>query len=188
MALTGAPPPYPGDPEPWPGRPYAAAYPQPVRPRSVPVLPLAPARGWREADVWRRGFAVLLLPLLLTVAALTYLAPSTQEHGELVELVLLGLSVLLGPPACYSAARVLRPHLPDGSRAERAARHWCAAIGTALSVPVLLLMLPLPGLQPGVGLLTAFLAGIPAAFLCLVSLVWGVVAVLVRAVGARGAR
>lgn len=189
MALSHGPvPPHPEEPDPWRAWSYAPASPQPAPGRPVPVLPLTPARGWREADVWRRGFAVLLLPLLLTVGALAYLAPpSTPDRVAAGETVLLWLSALLGPPACYSAARVLRRHLPDGSRAERAARHWCAAIGTALAVPVLLLVLPLPGLPTGLGLATAFGAGIPAAFLFPLTLVWGVVAALVRAVGARGA-
>ena len=87
------------------------------------------------------------------------------------------LVVLGGPPACYSAARILRPH-PPGTGGERLARHWCAAIATAYGFAALTPFTGGHGLALSFGL---YLFVLGAVSLGPTTIVWGVVAALRRA-------
>ena len=126
------------------------------------VLGVHPVRGWHGADEARQSLAVVCVWLLVLTPALLAL------HADVLMLV---AAVTVGPPACYSAARVLRPHVrPD---AEREARHWVAAVGTACGIPVVLAL----ALQTGDAV---FYLAAPAMLALAVSLPWAVVALVVR--------
>ncbi|MGB8649341.1 MAG: hypothetical protein WCD35_01635 [Mycobacteriales bacterium] len=132
------------------------------------VLGLHPVRGWQAADRPRRAFALLCPGLILawTLAQLT--AP--EAGGTLV--VLTALTV--GCPAFYSAARVLRPH--QGRCAEREFRHALASGSTAFGTATVLALL----LGGGPALLLA----LPSSLGLVLTLPWGIVALLVRAASA----
>lgn len=87
------------------------------------VLELHPVRGWRAAGREQR-LLVLSLPLVVLCFVAT--------PGGLDGLV----AVFPGWPACYAAARVLRPHV--GQCAERVVRHSLAALSTSTGTLVLL--------------------------------------------------
>ncbi len=151
--------------------------------REPVVLPFEPRRGWQSADIARRAFAVAC-PVLLLAWLVLALLPRTSNSGTqdaaapMIFTVWSGLFVLLGPPACYSLARVLRPY-PNGAGGERPWRHWCAAVATALGLPVLLLIV----LSSSGGMSSS--AGV--AYVCIASslgpatIAWGAVAALIRA-------
>lgn len=134
------------------------------------VTPFAPALGWRVADLPRRAFAVLCVVLL---PGLVWLAWSGRSGSA----VLLALTV--GPPSCYSLARVLRPHRSPSP--ERTWRHGLASTATSAAVPVVAVLVQ-AGVAPTTddgGLAVVFL-GVPAAFLGLVTGMWGLVALAAR--------
>ena len=131
------------------------------------VLGLHPALGWRTADSPRRCFAVLCLVQLIEWPLL-----SLVPFGD-VGMALLAISV--GPPAFYSAARVLRPH-PTGEAGERLLRHALASASTAFGTAVLVLIVTESN---SVG----FFLAAPATLGLLVTAPWGVVALVARALG-----
>jgi hypothetical protein len=133
------------------------------------VLGLHPVRGWQAADRPRRAFA-LLCPGLLLVWTLAQLAAPEAGGGAVVLLT----ALTVGPPAFYSAARVLRPH--QGRCAEREVRHAIAAGSTAFGSATLLAIF----LGGGPALMLA----LPATFGLVLTLPWGVIALLVRAASA----
>lgn len=152
------------------------------------VLPFRPRQGWREAGRSQRAFAVLCALLLLGWLAslsVTWDQLDALDRGShatafrVVAYVATLLVLVAGPPACYAAARVLRPH-PPGTSGERVARHWCAATATAYGAALLTWA---GGFERGFPL-SSFGAGwiyiLVAPVLGLVSLVWGVVAALRR--------
>ncbi|KQX61783.1 hypothetical protein [Angustibacter sp. Root456] len=134
------------------------------------VTPFAPRLGWRVADLPRRAFAVLCVALLPGLVVLAW-------SGRSGSTVLLALT--LGPPSCYSLARVLRPHRSPS--AERTWRHGLASTATSAAVPVLALL----G-QDAVGRVAndagavIVVLGVPAASLGLVTSGWGLVALATR--------
>ena len=90
-------------------------------------LPINPRKGWEQADRPRRIFATM--PILLAVIwAVVIYVPSGSAGA--IYLMLIGLIIVIGPPACYSLARVVRPHT-QGTKIHRKIRHWCASIATA---------------------------------------------------------
>lgn len=144
------------------------------------VLALDVATGWRRARAAQRALA-LLCPVLLAVWVVLALRPAPAA-GAADELVVWELGyLLLGPPACSAAARVLRPY-PHGPRGERPYRHAGAATGTAYGLVVVLVI----ALDAEVGLsdqLGAVYVGLATA-LAVVTSVWGVIAALARLAGA----
>lgn len=178
----------------------------PVPPREPVVLPWAPRIGWARAGRIHRTMAVACAPVVLAqvggaVWAMVDLAgrrSGEPTHGTGVAGWLLLVTYLLGPPTFYAAARVLRPHVGRGR--ERAVRHVLSATGTALAVPVATTLIIETALgTQAVNNLLALLGGppilvpnddnqfvvllvlgVPAFLLGLVTVVWGIVAVVVR--------
>lgn len=179
----------------------------PALPREPVVLPLAPRVGWARAGRFHRFLAVGSAPVVLAQLGLTLWAVldrpglpagQTPQGTDAVGWLML-VSYLLGPPTFYAAARVLRPHVRRGG--ERAARHLVAATATALAVPVVTILavekvagapaaanlLSLVGVPPVLApdndneLAVLILLGLPAFLLGAVTLLWGTVAVVVRA-------
>lgn len=132
------------------------------------VLGLHPGLGWHTADRGRRRFAVLCAVQLVGWPLLT-LVP----FGD-IAVALLAISV--GPPAFCSAARVLRPH-PAGEAGERVLRHGLASASTAFGSATIAFLVT--GSGDSVGLLLAA----PATLGLLVTVPWGVVALVARALG-----
>jgi hypothetical protein len=141
------------------GPPQVAALPTPL------VVPVDPVRGWRDADAGRRLAALLALPL----AAVMALAAATAPVAEWA----LAAWALAGPATFYSLARVLRP---ETRSAERTPRHLLAGTATSFAVPVLAATSARYG-DDGV----IVVLGSPAAVLGVVTVVWGLVALLLRA-------
>ena len=108
--------------------------------------------------------------------ALAYLLMVERGLGGAANVMLL----LLGPPAFYSVARVLRPYPPGG---ERTVRHWAASISAAYSLYGFTIITS-EGLSleaAAFGVLLAVIAA-PGGLL---TLVWGAIAVVVRLVRRR---
>lgn len=131
------------------------------------MMPIVPAQGWALADTPRRIAAVLALPLA-AVLALSALGSSlgTDSWGQLVWLV-------VGPAAFYSLARVLRP---EPRHPERTPRHLLASAATSFGLPVIAVSVLAGGgdtLVVGLGSI-AFCLGV-------LTVLWGLLAVLVRA-------
>lgn len=131
------------------------------------VVPIDPLRGWRSADTGRRAAAVLALPLAAGMAVASTSAATPLPVGWIA------LWLLVGPATFYSLARVLRP---EPRSAERTPRHLLAATATSFAGPVLAADVAVRG-DDGVvvGL------GAPAAVLGVVTVLWGLGALLVRA-------
>lgn len=127
------------------------------------VLPFHAVRGWRDADTARRALALACLAMLALWPL--FLTPSDDVANGFV----LVTACLPGPPAFYSLARVLRPHV--GRSAERDCRHWIAATSTCFGICT---VLGLAFDSPVVVL--AF----PATLGLLLTLPWGFIALLVR--------
>jgi hypothetical protein len=159
--------------------------------REPVILPFAPRRGWAAADGPRRVFAVACLLTIAAVPAST-LVPrgSWDPSGPATAFTV--VVVLAGPPMCYSLARVLRPH-PQGVGWERRWRHWAAAIATAYGSSMLGVMAAssVPGgsrwwlFDPDGGAFLFLLVQASAAVIGPVTVVWGLAAVLWRAVDRR---
>ena len=130
------------------------------------VLGLHPGRGWRSAEGRRRRLAVLCA-VQLAGWPLLALAPGG-------DVAVAGLAVLLGPLAFSSAARVLRPH-PHGAAGERVLRHWLSAASTALGGATITLLVTDRGED------IVLLLALPAALGLLVTVPWGVMALVARA-------
>lgn len=130
------------------------------------VVPVDPARGWRQADAPRRLAAVLALPLaaVMSLASTSSLTP--------IPLGWIAAWALVGPAAFYSLARVLRP---EARSPERTPRHLLAATATSFAGPVLAANSAHDGDD---GVLVTL--GTPAAVLGVVTLTWGLVALVVR--------
>lgn len=133
------------------------------------ILPLQPAEGWRRASAVRKALAASVLPLVLLWAVLLAAAPGP---GDVITAVT-GLTV--GPVAFWSLARVLRPHEGDGL--ERQLRHALAAASTCLGTAVIVGIAVDTDDGDFLGL---FVVAATLGF-CL-TVPWGVVAVVVRAV------
>ncbi len=131
------------------------------------VLPLRPGLGWNFADRPRRAFAVLGLALLACWPVLL------RFGGEVGDTAVALSALTIGPPAFYSLARILRPHLVEDT--ERELRHWCASTTTCFGVAVLIALTVAGG-----DLVALFI--VPALLGLNVTLAWGVVAMVVRAV------
>ncbi len=169
-----------GHQAPAPGLPAGPTPPEPA------ILPFAPRRGWQQANLGRRLLAVtcpLLILLWVAIAQIQEL-PILGADGlagtadDPVDTAAPGwvtpwnaLYLLLGPVACSSLARVLRPY-PNGPGGERRWRHWCAATATACGIALMIVIAtdaPI-GLSGDVG----------AAYLILASLlgpatgIWGI--------------
>lgn len=132
------------------------------------VVRLDPSAGWAQADWPRRVFALAALPLTLVLAVL--LSAGVFDSGDLY-LIPFCTTVLLGPPAYYSLARVLRPH---PRQLERTSRHLLASTATSFAT------LPLVENEAGDGLVMAFALGLPAFGLGVLTLAWGATAGVVR--------
>jgi hypothetical protein len=143
-----------------------------------------PRAGWAAADLPRRVFAVVWVAAVLVVAASALAARQPLEGPAVGVLALVVL--LVGPPASYSAARVLRPHV--GRSTERLARHWAAAVATPYGVATLA---TLAAVGDGEGVTRWWLlgsaaipmllfAGLTALFLGVLTMAWGLVALLWR--------
>lgn len=133
------------------------------------VLPFAPVAGWRQAGTLQRVLAVTVLPLVALWALLLWKAPALGDA------VTATTGVTLGPAAFWSLARVLRPHV--GSSVERMVRHAFAATATCLGTAVII----------GIAVNTAdgdflWLFVGPASLGLVVTLPWGVTAMVTRAV------
>jgi hypothetical protein len=146
------------------------------------VLPVRPRAGWADADLPRRVFAVVWVAAVLVVAASALVARQPLEGPAVGVLALVVL--LVGPPASYSAARVLRPHV--GRSTERLARHWAAAVATPYGLAALATLAALDGgttrwwLLGSGSIAVLFAGGLPALFLGVSTLAWGLVALLWR--------
>ena len=141
--------------------------PQPTGARLI--MPVVPARGWALADTPRRIAAVLALPLAVVLVLLALAGRlGTDSQGLLVWLA-------VGPAAFYSLARVLRP---EARHPERTTRHLLASAATSFGAPAIaVLVLGADGagddLVIGLGSI-AFCLGV-------VTVLWGLLAMLVRA-------
>lgn len=131
------------------------------------VVPVDPVRGWLAADTGRRLAAVLALP----AAAVMALASTAGGPDLSTSWILLWTG--LGPALFYSLARVLRP---EPRSRERTPRHLLAATATSFAVPVLAANIAYDG-DDGV----IILLGTPAALLLVVTVLWGLIALAVRA-------
>lgn len=155
------------------------------RPAEPVILPFAPRQGWERADWQRRVLATWCV--MFVVGWIASIDVPQEEFGAWAK-VLGSLVLFGGPPACYSLARVLRPH-PPGTGRERQARHWCAAIATAYGATLLLTHLsalhsPRCGLPLNDAVLlpdTTVLYIVAASVLGSATLIWGVIAAAVRA-------
>jgi len=154
------------------------------------VLPLRPRAGWADADLPRRVFAVVWVAAVLVVAASALVARQPLE-GPAASICLL-VVLLAGPPASYSAARVLRPHV--GRSMERVARHWAAAVATPYGLATLATLAAAPDGDTRWWLLGSgsvpvlILAGLTALFLGVLTMAWGLVALLWRLAGRHPSR
>ena len=129
------------------------------------VTGVHPVLGWARADEARRLFAVLAIVHLLSWPLLA----GIPHGGDVV----VGLALTVGPPSFYSAARVLRPHLvPD---AERRVRHALASTSTTFGFSTLILLTA--GSNGDSGILVL----VPAALGLLITVPWGLVALVIRA-------
>ena len=163
----------------------------PARAREPVVLPFAPQRGWATADGPRRAFAVAgvitVVAALASPAVLVGWWDRTVVAGAFAVWV-----VLAGPPMCYSLARVLRPH-PPGVGWERRWRHWAAAVATAYGSTMLGFMAVSSAadrdrwwlFDPAESVAALVLVEAAAAVIGPVTVVWGLAAVLWRAVDRR---
>ncbi len=165
-----------------PPQPTASVLREPV------VLMPAPVRGWAAASTARRAFAgvwVLLAAWWLagTLGLLLGFFPfGVLLLWETAVWALVGLTAVLGPPACYSAARIVRPY-PNGPRGERPYRHWCAAVGSAYGFPLVLGLMS-DGLLRSADVQGAAVAAVVVAALAgPVTLLWGLIAATGRGVG-----
>ena len=131
------------------------------------VVPLAPAAGWQAADRARRFAALIALPLAALLALLVLSHPD-----RLPGLAVLGW-LLIGPACCYSLARVLRPESVTG---ERTSRHLLASAAMAYAVPTLADMT-----SSDIGVQAIF--GPPAFILGVATTIWGLAALVYRAMG-----
>lgn len=139
------------------------------------VIAVAPRRGWAAADRPRRLAAVLALPL----AALLCLVSGRQaDAASSVSDWALLVWLVVGPASFYSLARVLRPEPYD---LERTSRHLLASAATSFGLPTA------AGLALGLGDDLVITLGLPAFGLGLLTVLWGVVAVAVRALTAPAA-
>ncbi len=142
--------------------------PPPTAPAHPPlVVPLDPAGGWAAADAGRRTAAVLALPLAALMCLASTAAPAPVSGTWLA------VYALLGPATFFSLARVLRP---EPRSPERTPRHLLAATATSFALPVLAATSASGGDE---GVVIAL--GSPAAVLGVVTVAWGLVALLVRA-------
>lgn len=133
------------------------------------ILPVRPVEGWHRAGTARRALAASALPLVLLWVVLLAEAPGP---GDVVTAVT-GMTV--GPVAFWCLARVLRPHESDGL--ERRLRHAVAAASTCLGTAVLVGI----AVNTRDGDFLGLFAGLASLGFCL-TVPWGVVAVVVRAV------
>ena len=147
------------------------------------MLPIAPRRGWQEADAPRKVFAVLCG--LLPIAWLASLDDLDHAAGTATVAIMTALVCFGGPPACYSAARVLRPH-PHGTGMERKVRHWFAAIATAYGGSLLTWLSGIERGIPTFGYGTGWLYIVAASVFGPASLVWGLLTFAQRARARRG--
>jgi len=142
--------------------------PPPTAPAPAPLVqPVDPARGWALADPGRRIAAVLALPLAAVMSL------SSTSAATPLPLGWIAFWAVVGPATFYSLARVLRP---EPRSAERTPRHLLAATAMSFAVPVLAASQAYDG-DDGV----IITLGCPAAVLGVVTLVWGLGALLVRA-------
>ena len=146
-------------------------------PRPPVVVPIAPVRGWALADGPRRFAALTALPLAAVLCALS-LGVGVGATGA-VQTVWL----VVGPATFYSLARVLRP---EPRHLERTSRHLLASAATSFSVPVLVVLLLADdggsfggGSRNGDDVVTGL--GSLAFVLGVITAVWGLVALVVRA-------
>lgn len=131
------------------------------------VVPLDPARGWAGSDLLRRTCAVVALPL----AALLCL--SLLGGRELSDTALWAWA-LVGPTCFYALARVLRPEPRSWARTPR---HVLAGTATSYAVPVIA-ALSVPSSLATDAVVIPF--GTVAFVLGVTTLLWGLVAVVVR--------
>ena len=92
------------------------------------VLPVRPGLGWRRAGDAQRVLALAVVPLVVGWTVLLARAPGVGDVLVLVS------AVTVGPPAFWSLARVVRPHLDDS--VERLLRHALAAAATCFGTVV----------------------------------------------------
>ncbi|MBC7375631.1 MAG: hypothetical protein H7323_16705 [Frankiales bacterium] len=142
------------------------------------MMPVVPDQGWALADTRRRVAAVLALPLAGLLVLLTLDERlGTDSRGLLVWLV-------VGPAAFYSLARVLRPEPRDP---ERTPRHLLASAATSFGLPVIALSVLAGGggdFGGGGPAGDSLVVGLGSIAFCLgvLTVLWGLLAVLVRAV------
>ena len=139
------------------------------------VIAVAPRRGWAAADRPRRLAAVLAVPL---AAALCLVSGRQGEAASSVSDWALPVWLAVGPACFYSLARVLRPEPYD---LERTSRHLLASAATSFGLPTAV------GLALGLDDDLVITLGLPAFGLGLLTVLWGAVAVAVRALTAPAA-
>jgi len=144
-------------------------------PGNPPVLPFDVRRGWGLADRPRRAFALAgpagFVPWWLVMAA----------DGPAWAVTLAALAVLaVGPPACYSIARILRPHTA-GTSGERVLRHWTAATALALGIATMTAVLAEPLDAGAAPMVMVLFGGVPALLSVPVTLCWAGLATGLRA-------
>lgn len=139
------------------------------------VIAVAPRRGWAAADRPRRLAAVLAVPLAV---ALCLVSTGQGEASSSVSVWALLVWMVVGPASFYSLARVLRPEPYD---LERTSRHLLASAATSFGLPTAV------GLALGLGNDLVIGLGVPAFGLGLLTVLWGVIAVAVRALTAPAA-
>jgi hypothetical protein len=151
------------------------------------VLPVAPRRGWATASSRRRALAVAFVAGPVAVLAST----AVPRHADAVPVALglvVDLVVLLAAPfCCHAAARVLRPDVQGARPTERTARHAAAAVATPYGVAALCTLATMAGgpsrfwLFAATGRPVLLLEILVASFVGVVTLAWGLVALLWRA-------
>ena len=142
------------------------------------VMPVVPDQGWALADTPRRIAAVLALPLAAILVLLALESRlGTDSRGLLVWLA-------VGPATFYSLARVLRP---EPRHPERTPRHLLASAATSFGLPAVAVLVLAGragdfggGGSGGDALLVAL--GSIAFCLGVLTVLWGLLAMLVRAV------
>lgn len=147
------------------------------------VVAIAPGRGWAQADAARRGFAALFVVIVALLLAIWLSGDRTTSEPAAATPVLAAacaLFLLVGPPAFYSAARIVRPH-PAGTGMERKMRHGCAAVASAYGWALLAVLFS-AGWSSAFPESLALIYFVVPSVLGPLTLCWGLVAGVVRAV------
>lgn len=150
------------------------------------VLPLQPGRGWAAAPPVQRLLS-LFIPTLLAVWLVSGLLLGEPANDQSPPVLVASgvaslLYVVLGPPSAYAAARILRPY-PGGIGWERRVRHSLAAVAAYGLAVVAWVFMPYITVHFAFNALgTGWLYLLAAAVLGPLTLVWGLIAAMLRLV------